>query len=89
MPKSTKPKKTKVHKNAEKMIELYGKASKIHRQYRKAYMDYLKQLVKMFESNNEPITKKKKRELIEAEKDFLNDTIIKDTEKFLDKKIKK
>ena len=82
-------KKTKVHKNAEKMIELYGKARKIHRQYKKAYMDYLKQLVKMFESNNEPITKKKKRELIKAEKDFLNDTIIKDTEKFLNKKIKK
>ena len=82
-------KKTKVHKNAEKMIELYSKARKIHRQYKKAYLDYLKQLVKMFESNNEPITKKKKRELIKAERDFLNGTIIKDTEKFLDTKIKK
>ena len=71
MPKTIKPKKTKVHKNTEKMIELCSKASKIHRQYRKAYMQgYQAQLIKMFESNNKPITKNKKKRINQSKKDF-------------------
>tara|TARA_B100001250_G_C19681886_1_gene736224 strand:- start:671 stop:1003 length:333 start_codon:yes stop_codon:yes gene_type:complete len=74
-------------KQGDKFIQLAAKHFKIFKQYREAHLQYLEQLEKILKGwKNKPLSKTKIKELMKNEKDNFNDTVIKDMEKFLNKK---
>ena len=74
-------------KQGDKFIQLAAKHFKIFKQYREAHLQYLEQLEIILKGwKNQPLSKTKIKELMKNEKDNFNDTVIKDMEKFLNKK---
>ena len=74
-------------KQGDKFIQLAAKHFKIFKQYREAHLQYLEQLEIILKGwKNKPLSQTKIKELMKNEKDNFNDTVIKDMEKFLNKK---